>query len=361
MDQSADQQASRDGEAYSPRLGRIAPARFQSALDRFGLGRFVAAAPIRGGNFGQVLFLTSTTGEWVLRGAPLYPSQFREERFFAELLHDRTRIPGPWPYLLDEAADIFGWPYVLMPRLPGLDLEEPSVTAGLTTADRLSIARALGATLAAMQEPTWNEAAAYDDQARALRPLADGHAAFVLGRLRRALAQSREHAPHVTTAADARWVEELVAAGEAALAVPFAPCLVMRDFKDQNATVARVSGDWRVTGVFDLMGLYIGDGEVALCRQIAREVGRDPEGGPALAEAFVRAYTTLRTSRPGFTERLVVYLLEERLAVWEWAQRERTRWWPAELSLRDWAEPLVTLPHGWPTPSSYLLNARQRE
>ncbi len=70
------------GPAYSSRLGRIAPARFQAALDRFGLGRFVAAAPARGGNFGQVLFLASTTGAWVLRGAPPYPARFREERFF---------------------------------------------------------------------------------------------------------------------------------------------------------------------------------------------------------------------------------------------------------------------------------------
>jgi hypothetical protein len=49
-------------QAYSARLGRISPAQFQAALDRFGLGAFVRAAPIPLGNFGQNVFLTSSHG-----------------------------------------------------------------------------------------------------------------------------------------------------------------------------------------------------------------------------------------------------------------------------------------------------------
>lgn len=234
-----------------------------------------------------------------------------------------------------------------MPRLPGLDLEEPQVAATLIVADRLEIARVLRAMLTVMQEPTWVAAAAYDDQAGALRPLADGHAALVVARLRRALARSREHSPHVTTAADAHWVESVIAAGAAVLAEPFTPCLVMRDYKDQNVTMARGAAGWRVTGVFDLMGLYIGDGEVALCRQIAREVACDPTQGAVFAGAFVRAYTERRPPRPSFGARLPVYILEERLAVWEWAQRERRLWWPDDLSLRDWGEPNMIMARDW--------------
>src|SRR5262245_23862396 len=114
---------------YSPRLGRIRAAQFQAALDRFGLGRFVRAEPDRFGNFGQVLFLTSSNGEYVLRGAPHEPLQFEEQRFFVRLLHERTAVPVAWPYLVDPGIDVFGWSYVIMPRLPGLPLVDPNVFA----------------------------------------------------------------------------------------------------------------------------------------------------------------------------------------------------------------------------------------
>jgi len=52
--------------------------------------------------------------------APHYPWQFPKERLIARLLHERTRAPVSWPYLLDPSDDIFGWSYALMPRLPGL-------------------------------------------------------------------------------------------------------------------------------------------------------------------------------------------------------------------------------------------------
>lgn len=84
-----------DAPEYSRRLGRIAPRQRQAALDRFGLGALVSAEPVRFGNFGQVLFLTSAAGEYVLRGAPRYPWQFREERLLAERLHRDTRAPVP--------------------------------------------------------------------------------------------------------------------------------------------------------------------------------------------------------------------------------------------------------------------------
>jgi hypothetical protein len=61
---------------YTARLGRISPTQFQDALDRFALGTFVPAAPIPLGTFGQNVFVTATSGEYVLRGAPHYAWQF---------------------------------------------------------------------------------------------------------------------------------------------------------------------------------------------------------------------------------------------------------------------------------------------
>src|SRR5687767_15317798 len=117
---------------YSKRLGPITPAQFQASLHRFGLGTFVCAEAVVGGLFGQNVFVTSTSGRFVLRGVPHYDWQLPTERFFARALHERTAAPVPWPYLLDPATDIFGWSYALMPRMPGLNLSDPAVTPTLS-------------------------------------------------------------------------------------------------------------------------------------------------------------------------------------------------------------------------------------
>ena len=113
-----------DGFESSPRLGVITPRQLQDALDRFGLGRLVSAEPARTGNFGQNVFVSATTGDYVLRGRPHYPWQFPREQWFSRFLHERTALPIPWPYLHDPCTDIFGWSYALMPRLPGLQLPD---------------------------------------------------------------------------------------------------------------------------------------------------------------------------------------------------------------------------------------------
>lgn len=80
---------------YSERLGDITDTQLQAALDRFGLGGLRSASPAPGGLFGQNIFLTTTEGEFVLRGAPHWnPAgeddwQFPKERFFSRLVHDQ--------------------------------------------------------------------------------------------------------------------------------------------------------------------------------------------------------------------------------------------------------------------------------
>jgi hypothetical protein len=82
---------------YSTHLGRIAPTQFQATLDRFGLGHVVEAEPIASGRCGQNVFVTSETRRYVLRGRPHDDWQFPKERFIAQLLHERTDVPVPWP------------------------------------------------------------------------------------------------------------------------------------------------------------------------------------------------------------------------------------------------------------------------
>src|SRR3954452_19284777 len=92
---------------YSDRLGLISQGQFQAALDHFSLGRLRAATPITRGMFGQNVFLSTSEGEFVLRGAPHSDDQLAREAFFCRQLHERTTLPAPWPYLIDDTAAIF--------------------------------------------------------------------------------------------------------------------------------------------------------------------------------------------------------------------------------------------------------------
>jgi len=303
----------RRGWALSP------PAQFQAALDRFALGAFVRATPIPLGNFGQNVFVTATSGEYVLRGAPHYPWQFPKERLIARLLHERTGAPVPWPYLLDPSDDIFGWSYALMPRLPGLQLGDPVLYAALTAVDRRRIAAALGTMLARLHRLTWPHAGDYRDR--------------VVARIRHNLTVAREQVAQ-TTASDASWVEEVLAAGYDMLGAPSEPCIVMEDYTTRNVVVERVGRGWRVSGVFDLMTPYVGDGEADLSRQIA--MYWDDE--PACARAFLRSYLRHRPPRQGFGARFPIYMLDDRLIIWTWAHRHGVVWWDTSWTLRTWAE-----------------------
>jgi aminoglycoside phosphotransferase (APT) family kinase protein len=137
---------------YSQRLGILSGEQLQAALSRFDLGLLLDAQPATAGLFGQNVFLTTTRGEYVLRGKPHYLWQFPKERYFARQIHEHTKVPAPWPYLIDPTTDIFGWSYALMPRLPGLILEDPEEQKRLSEEDSLSIAHALGETLAQLHD-----------------------------------------------------------------------------------------------------------------------------------------------------------------------------------------------------------------
>jgi hypothetical protein len=131
-----------ESREYSKRLGVISPEQLQAALDRFDLGELRDATPAPGGLFGQIILLTTSTGAYAFRGHP-HPGQLRRERYVADLIHERTRVPIPWPYLVDERTDIFGWEYAQMPRMPGEQLADGDVRQRLTPDDRIGIARAM--------------------------------------------------------------------------------------------------------------------------------------------------------------------------------------------------------------------------
>jgi len=326
---------------YSKRLGVLFGHQLQAALDRFDLGVLVHAERVPFGNFGQNVFLTSTKGDYVLRGAPHYPWQFPKERFFTELLHKRTSVPVPWPYLLDPSEDVFGWSYVIMPRMPGAQLIDPHVRDRLSAEDRRGIAHAMGETLACLHTLTWPYPGEYDLATDTIQPLSVDFSDWVVSCIRHNL-QLGVSLSDRTTAADMEWVEQLIARGREALSVPFQPCFVMQDYKEGNAVAERRDGIWHISGVFDYMEPYFGDGEADLSRSVAGYVDEDP----ALARAFVRAYVEQaglgnRPFRSGFADRFPIYMLLDRLIIWQFGQRHGV-WWDADLTLREWASPYTS-------------------
>jgi len=147
------------------------------------------------------------------------------------------------------------------------------------------------------------------------------------------------HASRETTDDDVAWIESMIEDAREALTAPFQPVLVHTDYKEGNVVAERIDGAWRISGIFDSAEAYVGDGEYDLARSACAYGQQDPE----LLRAFVGAYHAGRPPRPGFVERLALYILHDRLIIWEYGQRNSV-WFRPGLSFREWATPAVALP-----------------
>ena len=329
--------SSPSARTYSERLGSLRNDQLQSALGRFDLGDLLDAEPVPIGLFGQNVFLTSTKGAYVLRGSPHSAEQFPKEQFFVDLFHERTDVPVPWPYLIDQTTDIFGWSYVIMPRLPGLQIGDPDVRERLTANDRLALADAMGQSLARLHDLNWPQCGEYDFESQTIKPIDTDFAEWFSSRLLHWLDRCRA-ASAATTDADVAWVSKLLLDARDALEVPFQPAFVHQDFKEGNSIAQRTAEGFQVTGVFDVGGGYVGDGEEDFARSVAPYAREDV----ALARRFLEAYRANRPLRQGFEERFPVYMLADRLIIWEYGQRNNI-WFQKGVSLQEWAGEFVSL------------------
>jgi hygromycin-B 7''-O-kinase len=321
---------------YSKRLGVISDDQLQAALDRFDLGRLLSAEPAIGGLFGQNIMLRTTEGEFVFRGAPHwdpegnYDWQFQKEQLFSRLVHEgRTGPPVPWPYLIEESEEIFGWNWAIMPRAAGLSMV-PEAGHEFAIEDRMAQAVAVGTALAALHTVTATEPARYDRQIPGLRPITGNYGGYVRSNIERLLAECQD-ASAATPAEDVAWVRAFVEERLPAFEEEFTPTVIHLDYSENNAVLAADQGSWRVAGVVDWMTAEVGHPEADLCRSIAHYHYR----GLGEQHAFLAAYREAHTARPGFAERFPVFMLQERLLIWGYGQRH-TVWFPEGLTLRQW-------------------------
>jgi len=291
---------------YAARLGYLAAEQLQVALDRFGLGRLIATTPVTTGNFGQNVRLEASSGEYILRGNPFFDWQFPKEQAVARILHERTDVPAPWPYHYEPSPDLFGWPFVIMPRLPGRDLWNAPNSGQIT------LARAMGEMLIRFQQATFDEAMEFNLAVGEFVPLPAGERAWLAGRIQHNLQLSMA-ASGCTSKSDAAWVRSLIAAARRSQTAWTPSCLVHGDFTTNNVVAVDSPSGWSITGVFDLMTSRIGSFEADLCRQFALLHERTPDAGTT----FLEAYFALGPPRDGYRERVPLLLLDERLTLWE--------------------------------------------
>ncbi len=305
---------------YSRRLGAIDDAQFQAVAARLNLGRFLAAEPTVGGLFGQNVFMTTSEGEFVLRGAPHWVNgqrndrwQFTKEAFFARCLHEHTRTAVPWPHLHDERSDIFGWPYLVMPRMPGSCFNERTILKALGIDERHAIAIALAGGLTEQQRLTWAFSGDFDPDVT-LRPYPRGDTQHLVHETELYAANAR--ANDAFTAWDDAWLERVEAR---ALATSDSPrnVYVHGDFKLNNLTVMPCDGVWIVSGVFDLHESRFGNGAADLVRQTCSYLDTDT----ALAKPFLEAYLRASGDDEGLRERLPLYIANDRIKLWEYFTR----------------------------------------
>ena len=326
---------------YSERLGELSNEQFQKALDTFNLGKFVKAEPISQGLFGQNVYITSDKGEFVLRGKPHYDWQFPNEKLMAESLHEKTKVPVPFPYLLETNKDILGWEFILMPRMKGKNLSDSLSEDWLSDVERIEIAKAQGSTLREAQKLTYEYCGKFDLTTNSIKAYTpDWFTEFsrqILERLEKST-QYNDKTPQ----SDIEWVKELIEQAKASIE-EFTPCFYMQDYKPGNMVVDKVEGKWQVTGLFDLMEASFGHPESDISRMFAVYIEK---GRKDLAYAFVNTYLQRNINIDKFVNRFPLFMLHDRSIIWEWVQRTNRVWWDKNWTFKDWMSTFIHINKG---------------
>ncbi len=119
----------------------------------------------------------------------------------------------------------------------------------------------------------------------------------MLGNLRHELAALMRTRVGVT-ASDADWVESIAAEARDATAVPFMPTLIHHDFREDNVAWSAQGTGWRVSGVFDLNEVRVGDGDSDLVRSFLCYVRSPSDQARTASREFPRrAYAARRPLR----------------------------------------------------------------
>lgn len=331
----------------------VTEVQLQQALDRHGLGQLQSWSFTPHGRSAQTLSIQSSSGQYILKGNPIYKGQWQEEQFFANQISQRTHLPVPSPYILDEQKDIFGWSYLMMPKLTGVHLHE--IWDSLP--DRQSQAQCLDVLSQALHQlHSWrvDEVGEWDGvQGKQI----DLRSEFTPGYDDRDIVPpflEEEYVQPITPFA--RWIEQRLfywlkdaerfcnTVGKEgwqyileqlqdvmpALERFECPTVVMGDFKSENLLLDQYTSEddhtttWRLSGIFDFTTAYFGDPAADLVKIVIMLVDRQET---VMAHEWVRQYIRLRycdltpeavhvETEADFIDRLHIHLLYQLILQW---------------------------------------------
>ncbi len=313
---------------YSERLGVIDPGQLFEVAERFDLGDITEAEPATTGLFGQNIFLTTSKGRFVLRGHPHGHVQLTKERRVADFIDSGSSLPAPWPYVVCDDTELFGWTYAIMPMLEGT-----TGTTLMEAADddgKTALASAIGEALARLHEAESDFFGPYDAQLDDFVEM-DDFPDWALHRLEHWRSACR--AVNALSTEAELYIDELIESCSPALAEPFQAVLVHHDFNPGNLNFVAHENGFEAKGVFDLFEAYLADGEEDLVRMLWNLRSDDQR------KAFLDAYKAHLPLRPGASDRLAIYALSDWMVIWEYGKRVGV--WFEDANFMDTVQPIV--------------------
>lgn len=315
------------------RIGSITNEQVQEVLDRFNLGNLKGFRETPNGVGKQTIFISSGSGEYVLKGNPLYGGQFLEEKFYVDSLNKLTSLPVSVPYLVDEHDDIFGWNYAIMPRLPGKHINDQDFKRKINQEEERQIAKLLGVSLSELHRWKVEVFGEFDPKIQRIQPFNESYKDWLYDRIKYWLEDAKKYS--VITSKDMEWVEKLLLKCEEGFDDLGSPNFVMGDFKADNLLFHRSVEGWRLSGIFDFTTGYFGDGIADLPRTVSMYIDERKE---ELAKLFIREYFNRCKDKKSFVARFKVHMLHQKVLEWGCAKAIGEITWNNETSFSDWAE-----------------------
>lgn len=240
----------------------------QKMLSRWNLGTLYSYRPTKYGVMKQTLLIRASSGNYVWKGNPLFPGQWKEEQYMMNQLSKLTDVPVPTPYLVDSADDIFGYSYALMPLLPGQHYHEIDKQS-LTETEHIDILKKLVTALHTLHK--WKTAIAgeydtdidtdldleNDTDISQIQPFKKGLYSFHEQQMMYWLEDAAKFS--VIQDADIAWVREVISSAETSFQNMSTYSFVMGDFKSENILLHQEAEEWQVSGIFDFTTAYFGD------------------------------------------------------------------------------------------------------
>lgn len=318
------------------KLGTITTEQLQAMLDKFNLGKLISSSRTNQGAMGQTMFITSTEGDFVLKGNPLYPGQLEEEKFFIDQIDLRTTIPVPTPYIIDDSLEIFDWSYCLMPRLEGSHLDAINLKTKLQSKDKRSIATSIASTLNDFHQWKVETFGELDPNTFEISPFAPTYTDWLFERILFWLEDAKKYS--TITSKDFQWVQALLEESQSAFLHCRTPTFVMGDFKPGNFLVQSGENGWQISGVFDFTNSFFADPLSDLIKMLIFYFDHETL---EIAQRFVDTYFAETKITKDMKQRIKVHLVHQRVLDWGGAKATNRLTWDDDLSFTDWVETYI--------------------